>query len=74
MSDVQRLLAEGAADAVGFLAGALAGFGIGWLLGLDIFAEGYDTRSILAIALVGLGGGIGLSAARRWRMARASRK
>lgn len=71
MSDVRRLFVEGAADAVGFLGGALIGFGIGHLLGFDIFSEGYDTRSILGIALVGLGGGFGLNIARRWRMARA---
>ncbi len=70
MSQSKRLLIEGASDAVGFLAGALIGYGIGYLLGLDLFAEGYDTRSILAIALVGLGGGVGLNAARRWRASR----
>lgn len=71
MSTSRRLLVEGASDAIGFLAGALLGYGIGYVLGLDLFAEGYDTRSIFAIALVGLGGGIGLNLARRWRSARA---
>lgn len=70
MSTSRRLLVEGASDAIGFLAGALLGYGIGYLLGLDLFAEGYDTRSIFAIALVGLGGGVGLNLARRWRNAR----
>ncbi len=70
MSDMKRLLVEGTADAVGFLGGALLGYGIGHLLGLDLFSQGYDTRSIIAIALVGLGGGLGLNLARRWRMAR----
>mgnify|MGYP003610602109 FL=1 len=72
MSDAKRLLAEGATDAVGFLGGALLGYGIGHLMGFDIFSQGYDTRSILAIALVGLGGGVGLNLARRWRNARAA--
>ena len=72
MSDVKRLFTEGATDAVGFLGGALIGYGIGWVMGLNIFSEGYDTRSILAIALVGLGGGVGLNLARRWRSARAA--
>ena len=72
MSEVQRLFSEGATDAVGFLGGALLGYGIGHLMGFDIFSQGYDTRSILAIALVGLGGGVGLNLARRWRNARAA--
>ena len=43
------------------------------LLGLDLFAEGYGAASVAGIALVGLGGGLGLNLARRWRNARASR-
>ena len=70
MSDFQRLLAEGATDAVGFVGGALVGFGIGYVLGLDVFSQGYDSKSIFGIALIGLGGGIGLSLARRWRAGR----
>ena len=71
MSDANRLLLEGLSDAVGFLAGALAGYGLGLLLGLDLFAEGYGTSSILAIMLVGGGGGLGLQGApRRWRQRR----
>ncbi len=62
-----NLLIEGLSDAVGFVAGSLLGYGLGHLLGLDIFAPGYGNASIGAIALVGLGGGTGLSAARRWR-------
>ncbi len=67
------LLLEGLADAMGFLAGALIGFGIGKLLGLDLFAPGYGSMSLGAILLVGLGGGAGLQAARRWRQARSTR-
>ena len=74
MSAARRLLLEGASDAVGFVGGALAGFWIGHLLGLDIFTEGYGAASIAGIVLVGLGGGLGLHAARRWRAARAARK
>ena len=70
MSDANRLLIEGLSDAVGFLAGALAGYGLGLLLGLDLFAEGYGTSSIVAILLVGGGGGLGLQGARRWRQRR----
>jgi hypothetical protein len=61
------LLFEGLTDAVGFVAGALLAFGLGHLLELDIFAPGYGNASLAAIVLVGLGGGSGLSMARRWR-------
>lgn len=63
-----KLLIEGLSDAVGFVGGALAGFWAGRLLGFDIFAEGYANASIFAIVLVGLGGGLGLQLARRWRV------
>ena len=63
-------LLEGISDAVGFVGGALLGFWAGRLLGLDIFAPGYGTGSIGGILLVGLGGGLGLHAAKRWRAAR----
>jgi hypothetical protein len=60
-------LVEGLTDAIGFVTGALLGFGVGAALGLDLFASGYGTRSIIAILLVGLGGGTGLQLARDWR-------
>jgi len=62
-----KLLIEGLSDAVGFVGGALAGFWLGSVLGFDIFAEGYGNASIFGIVLVGLGGGLGLQLARRWR-------
>jgi hypothetical protein len=62
-----NLWLEGLSDAIGFIGGALLGFWIGRLLGLDIFAPGYGNASIGAIVLVGLGGGLGLQIARRWR-------
>ena len=64
------LLFEGLSDAVGFAGGALLGFWIGRLLGLDIFVDGYSNSSIAGIVLVGLGGGLGLQLARRWRSRR----
>ena len=64
---MHKLLLEGLSDAIGFIGGALAGYWLGRLLGWDLFAEGYDGASIGAIALVGLGGGLGLQLARRWR-------
>ena len=63
----KSLLIEGLSDAVGFVGGALLGFWIGRMLGLNIFSPGYDTASIFGILLVGLGGGLGLQLARRWR-------
>jgi hypothetical protein len=63
----KSLLIEGLSDAIGFIGGALLGFWIGRLLDLDIFSEGYDNASIGGIVLVGLGGGVGLQLARRWR-------
>jgi hypothetical protein len=67
---MNKLLLEGLSDAIGFIGGALAGYWLGRLLGWDLFAEGYGGASIGAIALVGLGGGLGLQVARRWRSRR----
>lgn len=66
-------LIEGLSDAVGFVGGALLGFWAGQLLGLDIFAPGYGGASIGGILLVGLGGGVGLQIARRWRSGQSGR-
>jgi len=68
------LLQEGVSDAVGFVGGALAGFWLARWLGLDPFAEGYGLASVSGIVLVGLGGGLGLHLARRWRQAQRARK
>jgi hypothetical protein len=62
-----NLWLEGLSDAIGFVGGALLGFWAGRLFGLDIFAPGYGNASIGGIVLVGLGGGLGLQIARRWR-------
>jgi hypothetical protein len=64
------LLVEGLADAVGFVGGALLAYWIGKMLGFDPLAQGYDSSSIGGIVLAGLGGGIGLQLARRWRQSR----
>ena len=69
MSAARRLLLEGLSDAVGFVGGALAGYGVSLLLGMDVFAEGYGTASITGILLVGLGCGLGRHLARRARAA-----
>lgn len=70
----QPLWMEGVSDAVGFLGGSLLGFWAGQLLGLNIFAEGYGNSTIAGIVLVGLGGGLGLQLARRWRRIRAQKR
>ena len=70
MSNAQQLLLEGSSDAIGFVGGALLGWGLAYVLGLDMFAPGYGAGSIVAIAMVGLGGGLGLKLARVWRSRR----
>jgi hypothetical protein len=65
------LLLEGLSDAIGFVGGALLAFWVGRLMGLDIFAAGYGNASIGGIVLVGVGGGLGLQMARRWRASQA---
>ena len=69
MASTRQLLLEGVTDAAGFLGGALAGYGIGRVLGLDLFADGFDGSSIAGIVLVGLGCGVGRQLARRARAA-----
>ncbi|KQT14223.1 hypothetical protein [Ramlibacter sp. Leaf400] len=64
---MNRLLIEGLTDAVGFLAGVLVAWGLGRLVGFDPLAAGYGGSAIGGIVLAGLGGGIGLSLARRLR-------
>ena len=67
MSTPRQMLLEGLSEALGFVGGALAGYGLGLLLGWDIFAPGYGSTSIAGIVLVGLGGGLGRHLARRLR-------
>lgn len=62
-----QMLLQGVSQAVGFVAGALLGRGLGLFLGWDAFApEGYTGPAMLGILLIGLGGGAGLQLARRW--------
>ena len=61
-------LVEGVSDAVGFVLGALAGWGVARLLGFDFFASpGYDTRAMIGLVFIALGCGVGKWAAARWR-------
>ena len=69
-----RALNEGLVDAIGFVAGALVGWLLGRWLGFDFMNEpGYNTPAIIGIALVGLGGGLGVGASRRLAARRAAR-
>lgn len=63
---MNKLLIEGLADAVGFVGGALLGFGLGRLLGLDIFSPGYGNANMAGILMIGIGGGAGVQLARYW--------
>ena len=63
-------LAVGISDAIGFVVGCLTGYWLGKLIGMDVFARGYDNSSMGGIVLVGLGGGLGLQLARRWQQGR----
>ena len=60
---------EIAAQVAGFVAGALAGYGLARLFGHDLLQDRWDDASVLAIAAVGLCGGIGIGAGRRWAQA-----
>ena len=64
------LLLEGISDAIGFIGGALLGYWLGQVLGVDALTPGYGPAALAGIALVGLGGGLGLHLARRWRKVR----
>ena len=72
--DTRKLLLEGLSDAVGFIGGALIGFWISRFFGFDIFTEGYDNSAIAGILFVGVGGGLGLQLARRWRRAQEKKR
>lgn len=59
-----ELLKQGLYDALGFLIGSLLGYGFGQLLSIDLFEPGYSFMSLLGIAFIGIGGGMGLQASR----------
>ena len=64
------LLAEGLTDAGGFVAGFLLALMLAWLLGFDPIAPGYGKSVLAGMAMVGIGGGVGVQLARRWRAGR----
>lgn len=63
-------LLEGLGDAAGFLAGALLAFGLARLMGLDPLQDGYGPGAVGGILMAGIGGGLGVQAA-RWIRRRA---
>ena len=66
-----KLLQHGLTDAIGFIGGALAGYWLARVAGIDAVRELHGNASVIAIAAIGLCGGIGLGAARRWRQSKA---
>jgi hypothetical protein len=65
MSTTKTLLLQGAFDAAGFVLGAMAAYFVGKAFGLDLFAQGYESGSMGAILLSGLGAGLGVAIARK---------
>ncbi len=64
--ETRNALAEGLVDALGFMAGAMAGGLVARAFGLDFMTEqGWGTGSIAGILLVGLGAGLGKTMARK---------
>jgi len=64
--DFDRALREGLADAVGFVGGALAGWWLGRLLGVDFIAsDDWNAQQMGALVLIVLGCGVGRWTARK---------
>ena len=64
--DFDRALREGLADAVGFVGGALAGWWLGRLFGVDFIAsDDWNTQQMAALVLIVVGCGVGRWAARK---------
>jgi hypothetical protein len=63
---LKNALAEGLIDALGFVAGGLAGGLLARLVGADFMSEqGWGAASMAGILLVGLGAGLGKTFARK---------
>ena len=64
--DFDRAMREGLADAIGFVAGALAGWGLGRPFGIDFIASPeWNARQIIGLLLIVAGCGVGRAVARR---------
>ena len=68
------LLIEGLSDALGFVGGVLLAYWFGLLLGFDPLTEGYGGSALGGIVLAGIGGGVGLQLARRWRKSKSGKQ
>lgn len=65
-AQLKNALAEGVVDALGFVAGAMAGGLLARALGFDFLGEeGWGGSSMAGILLVGLGAGLGRALARK---------
>ena len=65
-AQLKNALAEGVVDALGFVAGAMAGGLLARALGFDFLGEqGWGGSSMAGILLVGLGAGLGRGLARK---------
>lgn len=65
-AETRRALVTGVADALGFTLGALAGWGLGRLLGFDfIGSAGYGATQMGGLVFIVLGCGLGKWLARR---------
>lgn len=64
--DFNRAMREGLADAVGFVAGALAGWWLGRQFGIDFIATSeWNARQVVGLLLIVGGCGLGRFVARR---------
>jgi hypothetical protein len=61
----KSLLLQGVFDAAGFVIGSATATFAARAFGLDFFAEGYSSRTIVAILISGLGAGLGVAIARK---------
>lgn len=65
-NDFDRAMREGFADAIGFVGGALAGWGLGRLLGIDFIASTeWNAQQMGGLVLIVAGCGVGRFVARR---------
>jgi hypothetical protein len=73
--DAKGALAEGLADAAGFVGGALAGWQLGRLFGFDVLAPGpWDGHAMIGWAFLLAGCGLGKWASMQWRARRRTSK
>ena len=64
--DFDRAMRECLADAIGFVAGALAGWWLGRQFGIDFIASPeWNARQIIGLLLIVAGCGVGRAVARR---------